>query len=263
MKKTHIKGLACAGLLLAAITFTAWKIPGFASPANNFSPGFENDTTPAKKRPSDKWGDKRDYKIGDLDQAMKDLDKAMVDLDKNMKIDFGKMEKEMKLAMEEIRKIDFEKIGHEVEASLKKVDWDKARVEVDKALREAEIRIREVDLKKMEKEIARAKDELSAEKINAHLDIEKIRKSVDEGMAKAKLGLEKAKKELTLLKEFTESLEKDGLISKKKGYKIEIRNGEMYINGTQQSKEVNDKYRKYFKEEDYTIRSDGDNISSL
>jgi hypothetical protein len=58
-------------------------------------------------------------------------------------------------------------------------------------------------------------------------------------------------------------LRKDGLISKKKGYKIEIKDGEMFINGTKQSKEVNEKYKKYFRDGDYTLRSDGDDISSI
>jgi hypothetical protein len=118
-------------------------------------------------------------------------------------------------------------------------------------------------MKKIEKQIAHAKEQLNTEKISSHIDMEKIKRSVNEGLAKARTGIEKAKKELSLLKEFTETLEKDGLINKKKGYRIEIKKGELYINGTKQSKEVNDKYRKYFKDEDYTISSDGDDISSL
>ena len=68
---------------------------------------------------------------------------------------------------------------------------------------------------------------------------------------------------ILLMKEFTEGLEKDGLINRKKGFTLEIKNGELYINGTKQSKEVNDKYHKYFKDEDYSIKSDGDSISSI
>lgn len=264
MQKTNLKWFACAGLLLAAISFSAWRSVGSTQPVRIISVRYDQDTTAPKKRSADKRDyDKRDYKIGDLDEAMRDLDRAMVDMDKNMKIDFSKMDREIKQAMEEIKKIDFEKIGREVKESLKKVDWDKTRAEVDKALREAEIKIKEVDVEKIRKEIEHAKHEINAEKIASHIDMEKIKQHVDAGLAKARTGIEKAKKELTLMKEFTEALEKDGLISKKKGFKIEIKNGEMYINGTKQSNEVNDKYRKYFKDEDYTIRSDGDDYSSL
>ena len=165
--------------------------------------------------------------------------------------------------MEEIKKLDFTKISREVQASLKQVNWEKTRAEVDKAMRQAEIQLKEVDMKKIQKELESVQENINAEKIMAHVDMEKIKRNVDEGLAKARTGIERAKKELTLLKEFTGALEKDGLINKKKGFKIEIKNGEMYINGTKQSKEVNDKYHKYFKDEDYTIRSDGDDISSL
>jgi hypothetical protein len=93
--------------------------------------------------------------------------------------------------------------------------------------------------------------------------MEGIKRSVDEGLKGARIGIENAKKELGLMKEFTETLETDGLINRKKGFKIEIKDNEMFINGTRQSKEVNDKYRKYFKNEDYTIKSNGDSISNL
>ena len=48
-------------------------------------------------------------------------------------------------------------------------------------------------------------------------------------------------------------MEKDGLISSENGFKIKYKNKELYINGTRQPQSVNDKYRKYFKEEDFEI----------
>lgn len=257
MKKDQTKNYVWAGLALAVITFSSWKSGGSALPVKPYSSGNLQDTSLPHKK------DKKEYRVGDLDQAMKELDRAMADMDKNMKFDFSKMDREMKAAMDEIKKIDFEKIGHEVESELKKVNWDDTRTEIRKALREAEKEINKVDMNEIRKEIEKAKTEVGKEKIMANIDMQKIRENVEKGLAGAKLGIEKAKKEIALLKEFTESLEKDGLINRKKGYKIEIRNGEMFINGTQQSKEVNDKYRKYFKDENYTIRSDGEEISSL
>ena len=47
------------------------------------------------------------------------------------------------------------------------------------------------------------------------------------------------------LKEFTDALAADGLIDKKKGYTIEWKNGDLYINDKVQPKSVSDKYRKY------------------
>jgi outer membrane murein-binding lipoprotein Lpp len=256
MKTISNKWVAATALLAAAISFSAWKSGGTSNNYQDYFASANQDTTPARK----KLSGKRDYKIGDLDEAMKDLDRAMADMDKNLKIDFSKMDQEMKKAMEELKKVDFDKIGHEVASALKEINWEKTRVEVDKAMREAEKSLKEIDMEKVKHDISKAKEQLDVEKIKAHIDIDKIRKNVDDGLAQARIGLDKAKKELTLLKEFIGELDKDGLIDKKKGYKIEIKKGELYINGTKQSKEVNDKYKKYFKDEDYTIRSDGEDI---
>lgn len=260
MKLQAKQGLALAGIAVAAFGILSWKTAeNNQIPVKPYSIPYQEDTT----KPRKKNVQNRDYTVGDLDKAAKELDRAAAELNKNMTIDFTKMDKELKAAMDEIKKIDFEKIGREVQTALAKVDWEKTRTEVDRSLREAERKMKEIDKKQIEKEMARAKEEMSEARLKSRIDIEKIKKDVEKGMAEAKVGIEKAKKEIALLKEFTESLEKDGLIDRKKGYRIEVKKGELYINGTKQPKEVNDKYRKYFKEEDYSIRSDGDEISSL
>jgi hypothetical protein len=71
--------------------------------------------------------------------------------------------------------------------------------------------------------------------------------------------------DLKLMNLLTSALEKDGLIDTLKPYKLEIRDGEFYIGGKKQSKEVRDKYRMYFRKDStdhYTIQSDG-NKSTL
>lgn len=257
MKPNQIKNYSLAVLAIAVITLSSWKSGGSTLPVKPFSIHSQADTTPFRKK------DRKEYRVGDLDQAMKELDRAMADMNRNMKMDFSKMDRELKMAMEEIKKIDFEKIGHEVEAELRKVNWDEARTEINKAMREAQKEINEIDMKEIKKEIEKAKAEVSKERISAHVDMQKIKESVERGLAGARIGIEKAKKELSQLKEFTESLEKDGLINRKKGYKVEIKDNELYINGSKQPKEVNEKYKKYFKDENFTIRSDGEDISSL
>jgi hypothetical protein len=119
---------------LAAVTIVAWK-SNDTIPAKSQPRQYQEDTTPARKKVYDRKD--RDYKIGDLDEAMKELDRAMAEMNVNMKIDFSKMDKEMKIAMDELKKVDFDKIGHEV-AFLKNIDWDKTKVEVEKAMREAD-----------------------------------------------------------------------------------------------------------------------------
>ena len=259
MKTTPITSLGFVVLLLLSLSAIAWKKDGSGLPVKLYSICSSQDTL----LPGQKLKAKNEYKTEEIDNAMKELDHAMLEMKKNLKLDFNKMDKELKAAMAEIKNIDFEKVGREVEATLKKVDWDKTSREINKAVREVDFKIKEIDMKQIEKELARAKIDIEAAKMIAKIDREMIKRSIEKGLAEARIGIEKAKKELSLMKEFTETLEKEGLINRKKGYQIEIKNGEMIINGNKQSKEINDQYRKYFKDENYTIKSDGEDVSRV
>jgi hypothetical protein len=253
MKKINRKWLAAGSLLAAAITFCAWR---------EGAPGFQNrntpyitaeDTIPAKKHTY-----RNEFRSGDLDHALQDIDRAMEQFNKKINIDMGGMEKHIREAMEQVKKVDYDKINRQVTAALKQIDWEKTNRQVQDAMKIAETELKKVDMEEVRKNVQKAMENVNTEKILQQIDFENIRKNVEKGMEHARTGLEKAKKELTLLKEFTSELEKDGLVDKKKGYTIEIKSGEMYINGVKQSKEVNDKYRRYFKDEDYTIKSDAE-----
>lgn len=231
-----------AGLALGVVMLSSWTLPELVMPAYFYEVCSSGDTSLPRKK---NHFNTRDYNQADLDKAMTELDKAMVDLNKDLKIDLSKMQIELKQALEQVNKIDYEKISKEVQASLKQIDWQKTQKEVDKAMHEAQARLQEVDMKKV------------------HIDADKISREVSEGLSKAKLGIEKAKKELAELKAFTNQLEKDGLIDKKKGYKIEIRNKKLIINGKEQSKEVNEKYQQYLDKEDFSISSDPEGTASV
>src|SRR6187431_1572600 len=148
MKTNHLKWLAWAGFVFAALIVISWKRTDKKpkeTPPNVVFAYNEEDTTPRKKSYNN-----HDYKIDDLDKAMKELDGVLLNMNKNLQIDLSKMDKEMKLAIEEMKKVDFDKIGREVESSLKKVDWDQAKQEVERAMREVSIKMKEVDLKQVE-----------------------------------------------------------------------------------------------------------------
>lgn len=245
MKHPTKNGLVLAGIAVATLGTLSWKTAeNNRIPVKPHNIHYQDDTSKPRKN----YSQNRNYTVGDLDKASKELDRAAEELNRNMTIDFAKIDKGLKAAMDEMKKIDLEKISREVQTALAKVDWEKTRTEVDRSLREAEKKMKEIDSKQIEKEMARAKDEMNEARLRPKIDMEKIKKEVEKGMAEARVGIEKAKKEIALLKEFTENLEKDGLIDRKKGYRIEVKKGELYINGTQQPKEVTDRYRKYFKE---------------
>lgn len=248
------QGWLAAGAVFAIIIFSAWRT---TAPEQIMGQPGTQDTTPRKK-----YSHNRDneFTIGDIDKAMREMDRAMAEMHKSMNIDFGKMNQEIKQAMDEVKKVDFAKLDQEIKTAMKNIDWESMRKETDKAMREAEARVKEIDMKGVSEQMEKLKTELDSKKF---VDMESIRKSVESGLAGARIGMEKAKVQLAKFKEFIDTLDQDGLIDKKKAYRVEIRNNELYINGTKQSKEVNDKYRKYFGEEDFTIKSDGEGVTRL
>jgi hypothetical protein len=244
-------------LLVVLIGGSAWQVKPKSQPKPKAT---ASDTT----KPGQHGTHQDEPGVKDLDQAMKELDEAMKKLDEEMKkFDGEKLEKEIRQAMSSIEKVDMKKIQEEIRAAMKKVDWEKIRVDVDKAMKEAEVKMKEIDFSKMEKEMAEMQEKLKAQQLHMKIDGEKIRREVEEGMKKAKEGMEKAREEMKNLKEFTDELEKDGLIDKKKGYKVELKDGDLFINGTKQPKEVTDKYRKYYRKENFTISVNGDSIITL
>lgn len=237
------KWVAGIVLALAAISFSAWRAADHPNETEQlYSGDIYQDTSKSKKKYKIRYSDDRDYKIGDLDKAIRELDKASVEMDREIKIDMGKMEKEMKKAMEEIKKIDVDKI----------------QAEVRKAMKEVELALKEIDFKEVDKEMARVKTELKSEKFKHDIDFEKIRKDVEKGLDEARAGIATAKKQLTKIKSFVDELDKDGLIDKDKNYKIQVKNHKLYINGKAQSEDVNKKYSKYLDEDDYSISKDAD-----
>jgi hypothetical protein len=253
MNKYH-KGWLAAGALCAIIVCGAWRSNAPEQLTRESGQSTQDTTPPRTKYYSDK------NEFGDIDKAMREMERAMADMPRNMNIEFGKMDKEIKQAMEEVKKVDFAKLDQEIKAAMKNIDWESIRRETDKAMREVEARLKEVDLKEVKVQMDKLKTELDAKKF---IDMESIQKSVEAGLAGARIGMEKAKAELAKFKEFIDTLDKDGLIDKKKAYRVETRNDELYINGTKQSKETTDKYRKYFHEEDFTIKSDGEGVERI
>jgi len=248
------KGWMAAGALFAIIIFSAWRT---TAPEQLMGQSNRQDTTPPKKY---HYHSDNEFTIGDIDKAMREMDRAMAEMHKNMNMDFSKMNQEIKQAMDEVKKVDFAKLDQEIKASMKNIDWESMRKETDRAMREAEKQLKEVDMKAVSEQIEKLKTELDTRK---WVDMESIQKSVEAGLAGARIGIEKAKVQLAKFKEFIDTLDKDGLIDKKKAYRVEIKSDELYINGTKQSKEVTDKYRKYFGEEDFTIKSEGEGVVHL
>lgn len=236
------------GLLLFLVVSAAWQ----SSPSARKVPAgqFQSDTIKPVEHPAGKVG----AGLKDLDAALKELETALKKLDGEMKqLDVEKLQREIK---ESLAKIDTKKLQEEIRASMSQVDWEKIRRQVGESLQHAERSLKHLDMSKLEKQMAEMQQHLGEQ---LKIDSERIQAE----MQNAKKQMERARDEMKQLKTFIDALEKDGLIDHKKGYKIEVKDGELIINGIQQPKTVADKFRQYFKKDNFTIRMDGDTIIDL
>lgn len=211
---------------------------------------------------------------GKESMKMKDFEKLQIDLEKSLlqvndelkKMDFSKIQKNIEASlnvdMDKIRKdvelalksIDMDKIMAEVSASVKNLTVDYKPEEIEKTLTEAKqeiekakLELKDINKDDIKKEIENAKKEIEKTK----LEISKI--DIDKILAEARAGIDKAKEELKLTKDMFNEMEKDGLINPKKGFTVEYKNKELFIDGKKQSEKTTDKYRKYFKQDHFKM----------
>ena len=78
-----------------------------------------------------------------------------------------------------------------------------------------------------------------------------LKVDVEKQMQNAKIQMQKTKLQVVEINRFKTDLEKDGLIESKGTYEIEIKGGDLYINGKKQKNKIYEKYKskypKYFE----------------
>ena len=255
MKKVFesMKPYALIALPLAIIVICAWQDPK-QNQREDRGQIFvdQKDTVPGDNKEDE-------FNTKDLDKAMKELDKNMDKLNLQLKDLDVNIDKQIE---ESLAKVDFDQIGKQVEESIKNINWNEIQMNVDNSIKQAQEEIKKVDFEKINDEMKDLQEKFQSEEFKKQFDSEKLRKEIDDAMNKAKEGIQKAKEELQQMKDFTNELEKDGLIDKKKGYEIEWKNGNLYINGVQQSQQITNKYKKYYKE-DGKIKMNADSSESF
>ncbi len=276
------KYLVLAGLFVITVTAVAWQNDN----KNKADTTTSNYTTRDTSEPKQRNNDQDEFRMNELEDAIKKLDAEMQKLDLHMKALDVQLSKELEETMD---KIDFEKMGKQIEEQMKKIDVDKIKMDVNNSIQEAQDQLKKIDYEKMSKDIGEEMKKIDVDKIkkdinnsiqqsqnqlkqidmqklhNEMLELQqnfnsdKFKKQINSAMKDAKQEMEKAMQELQELKEFTGLLEKDGLIDKKKGYTIEWKKeGDLYINGKKQPREVSDKYSRFYKKDGYKIRMSGD-----
>jgi hypothetical protein len=264
----QLPGMMLAGALI--ISLAAWKEEKFSQTK---PPTI--DTVPKMK-------------VKNIDEAIEELEKAQAGLEDVMKnkpiipdLDMKKLNAEMEKAMKEI---DMEKIKTQMAEAMKDFDAAKVKAQINEAMNKVNMEevktslaeaIKDIDVQKLQMQTQEALAKVDMEKIKAQMeefkkndltkmeaDLKKIKPQLEQQMKKAKEQIEKAKQDMKEYKAFEESLEKDGLINKKEGYKIEHKDGQLIINEKVQPESVYNKYRSFLqKHKKLTIEKTDDDFN--
>lgn len=197
--------------------------------------------------------DNESIKMKDFEKLQAELDKISGEVGAELKgIEFLKLQKDA--IAQAMKEVEMEKMMANVSGSLKNADLNFKSAEIEKALAEAgkemekaKLELKEVDKEAIKNELAQAKIEFE----KSRLEIEKI--DLGKIMYEARAGIDKAKDEMKLTKEMFTEMEKDGLVNSKTGFTIEYKNKELYIDGNKQNERTTDKYRKYFKQDNFKM----------
>ncbi|MEP6615453.1 MAG: hypothetical protein ABJA57_02690 [Ginsengibacter sp.] len=198
----------------------------------------------------------------EVDKELQNVDKAMKEIQwenisrqveesiKNINLD--KIQKEITASLD---KIDLEKIKVEINRSVKEINTEKFKDEMKKAMEEVKSELNSEEFKRSMEEIKNINTEkLRAELSKVRRDLEKNKINIHLEMKKAKEELARANGELGEYKAMMSEMRKDGLINSEDAYDIQYKNKELYINGKKQSPAVTNKYRKYFRGNDFELK---------
>lgn len=278
------KYLIRVGLFVIAVIAVAWQIDNKKKTDTTTGKYYSTgDTTEPKQRNNDQ----DEFRMNELEDAMKKLDVQIQKLGLDMKDLDQQVAKQLNEAMNEI---DFEKMSRQIDEQMKKLDVDKIKKDINNSIEDAQNQLKKIDSEKMEMDIQEEIRKIDVDKIKSdvnnsiqqvhdqlkQIDMQKLRNEmlqlqqnfnsskfkmqIQDAMKGAKESMERATQEVKDMEEFTDRLEKDGLIDKKKGYSVEWKKeGDLYINGKKQPKEISDKYSRYYKKDGYKIEMSGDN----
>ncbi len=202
---------------------------------------YDEDTTTRGKRIKSE----NEYNLAELSRAIGRIDMQMIALEKHLKsFDFSKVHAQIE---KELANIDIDKIEQDVNKSLNNIDWD--QVEMDFKDVKADLKKAEFSKKQMDE----LKHEIEKEKVNWQKEGKKIKVELESKLNKATQQMADHKRDLQQVQLFTDELDRDNLINKNKSFKVEVKNGDFYLDDKKQPQHISDKYRKYYKNDDFTI----------
>ncbi len=248
MKKQHSNKNILLGISFCIIlAFTAMAFQD-SSKVNNLKQQVKLDTVPKNNNI-------------DIEIDMKNVDeiikKSLEQAEKSLKeIDWTRIKAQVEQSM---KQIDMAKIQMEIDKSIKEINWDKIKSDINRSMKEIDVSKIKFDIEKNMEELKKVNfDELKKEMEKLKIEMELNKDHFKMDMEKFKKDMSKLKIELNELKEMNAEMEKDGLLNKNESNSIEYKNKELFINGKKQSPQAAEKYRKYFKGDNFKFNFKGD-----
>lgn len=208
------------------------------------------------------------------EMSMREFDEMILNLEREMSkpgedlrgLDLSEAMRETEMAMQSI---DIEKILSSVETSLSKLNMDESLRDLGNSLQELEgagreevalaVKNAKVELEQARNEISKiSKKEIHAAMAQARAEVAKAKSEIsklytEQIINDAKAGITNAKLELGRLRNMFSMMEKDGLIHINKGFRIERRGNDLFINGEKQPASVAIKYKDFIRDDHFSI----------
>jgi hypothetical protein len=169
-------------------------------------------------------------------------------------INKAELNRELDEARKELEDVNWDEIGAEIAQALASVEKElhmeemgkEVRIEIKKELEKSKAALKDAkrDIEKSKKEIAQSRKEIAY----AHAVTD------GKGRASAKAGDAEVTTDSDKIEDMLDKMEHDGLINREKKFTIEKEQNELYVNGNKQPTKVYDKYSRYMKGNQVTIK---------
>ncbi|SEM35491.1 Signal transducer regulating beta-lactamase production, contains metallopeptidase domain [Chitinophaga rupis] len=167
--------------------------------------------------------------------------------------------------LEEIIKNSMQEAQEGMKRSFSPEEKESMRKEIAAARKEAR-QAQEEALKEVRKNAReatkKAREQMDYARADARRSETTARQQAEQARRQAEVARRKAEVTHARYNELVKKMAADNLLDPNKAYSIEKKNGQLYINGTQQSSAVMDKYRSYLEEGNtITLKGEKDNLN--
>lgn len=225
--------IALATLFVVFVATVSWQADKNAPAQNNrIATGNTRDTIPPKSADPHQT----DIQLN-FDSVLQQVSVAL------SKIDYQKMQSDAQKALADI---DYTKLNQDIKTAMKKIDLSNLKLDVSSAIDSAKMSIDKIRWEDMKRDLEKAKAELNKTAALQKINTDSLQKHVQQALKNAQLQLREAQTELALQHDLPAALSEGGLLTLSEPYRVELKDGYLYINGKKQTKAITNKYASYY-----------------